>query len=132
MRGRGSVGYADIAAVETQKQIGELMVQEAVRKLSAVNAQLTDNLDAEQLAAATKYIDAFKHPLSSDDIRMLMSLMPESGDTAASLNWSLLHAIEAAPDWPIWEMLDDKNNEWIRIFCIRLRNAGFIPPDGHN
>lgn len=108
------------------------MVQVAVRKLSAVFVQLADNLDAKQLTAATSYIDALKHPLSSDDIKILLSLMPESGDTAASLNWSLLHAIEAAPDWPIWELLDDENHEWIRIFRLRLRNAGFTPPDRHN
>ena len=108
------------------------MVQEAVSKLSAHFAQLTDSMIAEQLFAATGYIDALTHPLDSADIAMLLSRMPASGDTAAGLNWSLLHAIEASPDWPMWELLDDENHEWIRIFRIRLRNAGFTPSDEHN
>lgn len=107
------------------------MVQSAVRELCAACVQLTDNLDLERLTAATKLIDSLKHPLQSDDIRMLLSLMPEGGDTASGLNWSLLHAIEAAPDWPVWHLLEDQSNEWVRIFRIRLHNGGYLPPAGY-
>ena len=104
------------------------MVQKAVRELCAISAKLTDNLDAEQLAAATKRIDALVQPLGSDDIRVLMSLLPQDADTAFGLNWSLLHAVEAAPDWPLWDTLEDERSEWVRIFRLRLANGGFLPP----
>jgi len=104
------------------------MVQNAVKELCGVSEKLTDNLDADQLAAATKHIDALAHPLKPDDIRALLPLLPQDGDTAAGLNWSLLHAIEAAPDWPMWDLLADHTNEWVRIFRLRLANGGFHPP----
>jgi hypothetical protein len=80
------------------------------------------------LAAASRYIDALAYPLQPRDIRALVALLPPGGDTAAGLNWSLLHAIEAAPAWPMWELLEDQSNEWIRIFRIRLANGGYAPP----
>ncbi len=95
------------------------MVQNAVKELCGVSEQLTDDLDVGQLAAATKHIDALTHPLKPDDIRALLPLLPRDGDTAAGLNWSLLHAIEAAPDWPMWDLLGDQGNEWVRIFRLR-------------
>lgn len=104
------------------------MVQNAVNELCDVSEKLTDDLGAGQLAAATKHIDALTHPLSPEDIRALMPLLPHQGDTAAGLNWSLLHAIEASPDWPMWDLLGDQSNEWVRIFRLRLANGGFHPP----
>ena len=104
------------------------MVQNAVKELCAVSEELTDGLDSEQLAAATKHIDALVHPLSPDDIRALLDLLPQTGDTAAGLNWSILHAIEASPDWPMWALLGDQGNEWVRTFRLRLANGGFHPP----
>lgn len=104
------------------------MVQNAVKELCGVSEQLRDDLDADQLAAATKHIAALRHPLEPDDVRALLSLLPQDGDTAAGLNWSLLHAIEAAPDWPMWDLLGDQDNEWVRIFRLRLANGGVHPP----
>ncbi len=104
------------------------MVQKAVRELCEISAKLTDDLDAEQLNAATKIIDALIYPLGFDDIRALISLLPQDGDTASGLNWSILHAIEATPDWPLWDTLEDERSEWVRIFRLRLANGGFFPP----
>lgn len=46
------------------------MVQMAVKELCGLSEKRTDDLDADQLAAATKHIDALAH--SSDDIRALL------------------------------------------------------------
>jgi len=86
---------------------------------------LTDNLETEQLAAAIMQTDALAYPLSPGDIRALLRLLPQDGDAAADLNWSVLH--EASPDWPVWDLFDDRNNEWIRVFRLRLANGGFHP-----
>ena len=104
------------------------MVQKAVRELCQISTKLTDDLDAAQLNAATKIIDALIHPLGFDDIRELILLLPQDGDTASGLNWSILHAIEAAPHWPLWDTLEDERNEWVHIFRLRLANGGIFPP----
>jgi hypothetical protein len=57
------------------------MNQAAVEGLSKVCAQMTDDIDETQLVAAQELIEAIVHPLGPDDIRSLMSLMPENGDT---------------------------------------------------
>ncbi len=72
---------------------------------------MTDNLETEQLAAAVVQIDALAHPLSPGDIPALLRLLPQYSGAAADLDWSVLHAIEASPDWPIWDVLDDRRNE---------------------
>jgi hypothetical protein len=104
------------------------VVQDAVRRLHDIGGQLTDKLNAQQLADATACIDVLKHPLSSDDIRALLLLLPEGGDTASGLNWTIAHAIEASPAWPLWETLKNERSEWVRILRRRLANAGELPP----
>ena len=104
------------------------MVQDAVRKLCATTKQLTDDLDESQLAIAVRHLDDLVHPLSGDDICALMSMLPEDGDTACGLNWTILHAIEASPVWPIWDLLQNERHEWVDIFRVRLSNAGIAPP----
>ena len=104
------------------------MVQDAIKRLHDIGGQLTDKLDVQQLAAATLHIDALTHPLSAEDIRALMLLLPEGGDTASGFNWTLLHAIEASPVWPLWDTLRSDGSEWVRILRGRLANAGMQPP----
>ena len=104
------------------------MMQDAVKNLCKVAPKLTDDLDAEQIVAAQTYIEAFVLPLSVDDVSALISLLPASGDTAFGLNWTVLHAIEAAPEWPLWDMLRDEGNDWVLHFRQRLANAGFEAP----
>jgi hypothetical protein len=103
-------------------------LQDAVNALLAIAPKLTDHLEPHQLEAATSLLDRLSHPLSSDDILGLLSLLPPEGDTAHGLNWTILHAIEAAPAWPIWEALGDREHEWIDLLCVRLANARIAPP----
>jgi len=104
------------------------VVQSAVKRLRDIGGQLTDKLDDQQFAAATSAIDALSHPLSAEDIRALLLLLSEGGDTASGLNWTILHAIEASPVWPLWDTLRNNENEWVQILRRRLANAGVPPP----
>ena len=104
------------------------MVQDPVDVLCKAIPKLTDNLESDQLEFATHQLDSLSHPLSIDDIRALISLLPTSGDTAFGLNWTILHAVEAAPAWPLWDALEAEGHEWIHIFRLRLANAGIDPP----
>jgi len=103
-------------------------MQEAVRDLCGIAPKLTENLTLEQITAAQTRIECLVPPLSADDVSALISLLPADGDTAYGLNWSVLHAVEAAPEWPLWDMLRDEGNDWIRRFRQRLANAGFEAP----
>lgn len=105
-------------------------MQKAVCDLCGIAPKLTDDLSVEQINAAQRCIEALVPPLSADDISALISVLPANGDTAYGLNWSILHMIEAAPDWPVWDMLRDSENDWVISFRQRLANGGFeVPPD---
>ncbi len=104
------------------------MTQDAVSRLCSLVPKLADDLEPEQLAAAMQLLDNLAHPLLPDDIRALMGLLPAEGDLAHGLNWTILHAIEASPDWPLWDTLTDRDSEWVRVFLLRLANDGSLPP----
>ncbi|WP_156390708.1 hypothetical protein [Caulobacter sp. Root487D2Y] len=104
------------------------MLQDAVKGLLEIGDTLADSLSVEQLYAAEKRLDALAIPLSEDDVRALKSLLPHEGDTAFGLNWTVLHKIEAAPCWPLWDTLKDERNEWTRMLRLRLADAGLLPP----
>jgi hypothetical protein len=103
-------------------------MQEAVRDLCRIALKLAENLSLEQITAAQTCIESLVRPLSADDVSALISLLPADGDTAYGLNWSILHAVEATPEWPLWDMLRDEGNDWVRRFRQRLANAGFEAP----
>jgi len=77
---------------------------------------------------AVALLDGLSFPLALDDIAALMSLLPADGDDGCGLNWTILHSIEASPDWPIWDLLGDTQSEWVDTFLIRLKNAGIQRP----
>jgi len=104
------------------------VIQDAVSRLCRLVPILSDQLDPAQIDAAVRLLDALIHPLSSDDIRALMRLLPPEGDLAYGLNWTILHAIEASPDWPLWDTLQDRESEWVSTFLVRLANGGCYPP----
>jgi hypothetical protein len=100
------------------------MLHPVVADLTKIAPQLTSTLRQDQLDEAVRLLDAMPHPLAREDVAALVSLLPSDGDDACGLNWTILHAIEASPAWPLWELLDDPAHEWIVILRSRLRNAG--------
>jgi hypothetical protein len=98
-------------------------VQPGVKALLGVAPKLTDDLEQDRLDQAVKLLDSLVHPLSRYDVAALFSLLPAGGDTACGLNWTLLHGIEGSPAWPMRELLEEANHEWVEIFKIRLSNA---------
>ena len=103
-------------------------MQHAVSGLLSVAPKLTTDMGQSKMDEAVKLLDALSHPLAPDEVAALMSLLPSDGDDACGLNWTVLHWIEASPDWPRWDLLADSEDEWIEIFLIRLKNAGIERP----
>lgn len=98
-----------------------------VAALVALGKPLTDD-DFDLIVAAHPHIDALPTELSAAEITALMVLLPSNGDTANGLNWSVLHAIERSPAWPLWDLLGDPDHEWQTILRTRLKNGGYTPP----
>ncbi len=105
-------------------------VQPAIAELRRLAPQLDDSLDQATLTAASAAIDQIVQPLSTDDLEALVALLPANGDDAYGLNWVVLHGIEAAEDWPRWDLLEDLDHWWVRLFRLRLANAGMHDPRG--
>jgi hypothetical protein len=103
-------------------------MQQAVSALLNIAPKLTSDLVGPRMDKAVELLDALSHPLTPDDISALVSLLPPDGDDACGLNWTILHAVEASPDWPIWDLLGEGQSEWIDTFIIRLKNAGIQRP----
>lgn len=103
-------------------------MQDAVTRLVAATPRLTDSLDQASISLAVGFLDQLLFPLSEEEVLALLSVLPANGDTAFGLNWTILHSIEAAPSWPIWAALREPSHEWMRIFLVRLKNAGMTPP----
>jgi hypothetical protein len=103
-------------------------MQQAISGLLSIAPKLTTDMGPSKMDEAVALLDALTHPLAPDDIAALTSLLPADGDDACGLNWTVLHAVEASPDWPRWELLTDTAHEWVEIFLIRLTNAGIERP----
>ncbi|WP_150125432.1 hypothetical protein [Sphingomonas sp. LM7] len=99
-------------------------MQQVVSQLLSVAPKITTDMGQPKMDEAVALLDALSHPLPADDIAALMSLLPSDGDDACGLNWTILHSVEASPHWPPWDLLGDRENEWVDTFLIRLENAG--------
>jgi hypothetical protein len=104
------------------------LIHESVANLLRLSPKLTDYLAPHQIQRAEELLRSIPEQLSTDDIRALVSLLPGEGGTAFGLNWTIVHAIEASPDWPLWDALRDPSNEWVRMLLQSLANAGIHPP----
>jgi hypothetical protein len=99
----------------------------SVAALKAFNRPLSEE-NFDLIAKATLLTDTLPPHPNAAEVEALLGLLPANGDTAASLNWTILHCIEASPDWPIWHLLADPDHEWQSILRTRLKNGGYVPP----
>lgn len=102
------------------------MRQDAISRILSVTTTLDDALDEDQLTAVQDLIALIEQPLSRADIETLVSLLPSGGDSAHGLNWAVLHTIEAAPLWPLWDVLADIEHEWVEVLIARIRNGDHL------
>jgi hypothetical protein len=50
---------------------------------------------------------------NGEEAAALVDLLPPDETTSFGLAWTLVHAIESSPDWPVWNALDDRT--WWRV-----------------
>ena len=87
-----------------------------------------DALDEETAGQYARAIDSLPPTPTEDEVVVLLGIFPPDDSTAFGLAWSVLHAIEAAPAWPMWSVLDDRNS-WVTFLRERCERAGLHPPD---
>lgn len=79
----------------------------------------------EKVQRYTELLSSIEKPITDDEARTLAKLF--SPDDCFELDWTLVHLIESAPGWPLWECLRSEDNEWIRFLRLRLKNVGIAP-----
>ena len=58
-----------------------------------------------------------KTPISSNDAKVLVGLF--GTDDCFGLAWTLIHALETAPEWPMWDLLPASGGDWIQLLRDR-------------
>jgi hypothetical protein len=80
----------------------------------------------EKLERYTLLIASIQKPVTDQEARVLASLF--GPDDCFELEETLVHLVESAPGWPLWDCLQDTSNEWIQTLRRRLENAGISSP----
>jgi len=74
-------------------------------------------------------LQSIEKPVTDEEARALVGIFGIDG--CFGLGWTLLHLIETAPHWPIYECLKNVENEWIVMLkdrAERWRDAGYPAP----
>jgi hypothetical protein len=80
----------------------------------------------EKLERYGQLIVSIRKPVTDEEARVLASLF--GPDDCFELEETLIHLVESAPGWPLWDCLEDTSNEWIQTLRRRLENAGIGSP----
>lgn len=67
---------------------------------------------------------SLEHPVTDEEARALVTLF--GPDTFYGVAWTLLHTIETAPGWPLMDVLQDTENEWVARLRQRSENADLM------
>ena len=82
-----------------------------------------DSIDESAARPYVEAFDALKEIPTAEEAVALVDIFPSDESTALGLAWSLVHAIEASPAWPVWSALDDRN-WWVTYLRERCERAG--------
>ena len=93
--------------------------------LPSSDMALRENQD-ERIKRYGTLISSIKTPITDEEARVLVALF--GPDDCFEMAETLVHLIETAPGWPLWECLEDTSNEWVQTLRLRLANGGISPP----
>src|SRR4051794_26015272 len=65
-------------------------------------------------------------PVTDEEARALVGLF--GPDDCFGAAWTLVHLIETAPGWPLWDCLKDSSNPWVVLLRESAERAGYVPP----
>jgi hypothetical protein len=87
-----------------------------------------DALDEQSARQYQDAIDALPAAPTAEEAVALLGIFPPDDSSSFGLAWSILHVIEASPEWPVWPALDDRN-WWITHLRESCERAGLTRPD---
>jgi hypothetical protein len=103
-------------------------VRAEFERLIALGRLPTDaDLDDEIAKPYVEAIDALSERPTAEEAAALLDVLPADKSTSFGLAWSIVHAIESSPEWPVWSVLDDRN-WWVTYLRQRCERAGLHPP----
>jgi hypothetical protein len=105
-----------------REQIEELM---KMGPLPSSDTALRENQE-ERIKRYGTLISSITTPITDEEARGLVRIF--GPDDCFEMAETLVHLIETAPGWPLWECLEDTSNEWVQTLRLRLENAGISPP----
>jgi hypothetical protein len=95
----------------------------ALAALGVFPASTTGNPD--DVARRQVLVDGIAAPITDEEARRLVLLF--GPDDYFELAWTLVHRIESAPGWPLWDVLVGAG-EWREVLRQRALNSGFSQP----
>lgn len=100
-------------------------MRDAVRDLVALGRFSEASATAPVMARRVELLDEIRlQAPTGEEIAALITLFPPDHDPHNGLSFTLVHGIEACPEWPVWPLLEAHTGWWIDLLGIRLKNAG--------
>lgn len=94
------------------------MIRDQVRELAALGPMPSQgDATTEQLELYERLLHSVSAPLSDEEACILVPIF--GPDDCYGLAWTLLHLIESAPGWPVYDCLVAGPGEWTE--CLRSR-----------
>jgi hypothetical protein len=92
-------------------------VREEIKMLQKLGKLPDSNASEEEIERYAILIEKITPSVTDEEAKILVRLF--GPDECYGLAWSLVHLIETAPGWPIWECLQNDEDEWVK----RLKKA---------
>jgi len=95
------------------------MIRNELDELLKSGALPSSTSAPERINETEELLSKITAPVTDEEARTLVELLPKDEDSCFGLVWTLIHLIETAPNWPLEECLFDTTSPWI----AHLRNA---------
>jgi hypothetical protein len=98
-------------------------MRDVVKQLMAMGPiPAYDDATVELLDRYGELLDAIERPVTDEEAMALVQLF--SPDDPGGINWTIIHIVETAPNWPLREFLKSQPpSEFIETLIIGARNG---------
>jgi hypothetical protein len=80
----------------------------------------SQSVSSAAITRQEQLLRAIVPPVTDEEARELVRLFGPDDYFGAA--WTVVHLIETAPHWPLWDCLSDTSNEWIGRLKQRIAN----------
>lgn len=95
-----------------------------VRELAEMGPLPANDAAAEDVVRLEEYqglLESIEKPVSDDEARVLIRLF--GPDDCFGLSWALVHLVESAPGWPLFDDMHDADGEWLQLLRDRAERG---------